>query len=77
MKQSNNELLYYLGFSYCLGIGPMTFQVLKVHPKGVRGAYTASAKELIPMIGQRLTEKFIEFRQIFDPIKELEKLKKE
>ena len=77
MKQSNNELLYYLGFSYCLGIGPMTFQVLKVHPKGVRGAYTASAKELIPMIGQRLTEKFIEFRQKFDPIKELEKLKKD
>ena len=55
----------------------MTFQVLKVHPKGVRGAYTASAKELIPMIGQRLTEKFIEFRQKFDPIKELEKLKKD
>ena len=72
-----DDLIYYLGFSYCLGIGPMTFQVLKVHPKGVRGAYTASAKELIPMIGQRLTEKFIEFRRRFDPKKELEKLKKD
>ncbi len=72
-----DDLIYYLGFSYCLGIGPMTFQVLKVHPKGVRGAYTASVKELIPMIGQRLTEKFIEFRRRFDPKKELEKLKKE
>ena len=68
------DLIYYLGFSYCLGIGPMTFQTLKVHPKGVRGAYEASVKELIPIIGQRLTEKFLEFRRKFDPKKELEKL---
>lgn len=71
-----NDLIYYLGFSYCLGIGPMTFQALKVHPKGVRGAYEASAKELAPMIGQRLTEKFLEFRRRFDPVKELERLNK-
>ncbi|MEK7597817.1 MAG: DNA-processing protein DprA [Patescibacteria group bacterium] len=72
-----SDLIYYLGFSYCLGIGPMTFQVLKVHPKGVRGAYTASVKELASMIGQRLAEKFIEFRRRFDPKKEIEKLKKD
>ena len=71
-----DDLIYYLGFSYCLGIGPMTFQALKVHPKGVRGAYEASAKELAPMIGQRLTERFIEFRSKFDPVKELERLRK-
>ena len=29
-----------------------------------------------PIIGQRLTEKFIEFRQKFDPKKELERLQK-
>ena len=34
MKKS--DLIYYLGFSYCLGIGPMTFQALKSHPKGVQ-----------------------------------------
>ncbi len=71
-----DDLIYYLGFSYCLGIGPMTFQALKTHPKGVRGAYEAPAKELTPIIGQRLTEKFLEFRRRFDPKKELEKLNK-
>lgn len=71
-----DDLIYYLGFSYCLGIGPMTFAALKVHPKGVRSAYEASAKELAPMIGQRLTEKFLEFRRKFNPQKELEKLQK-
>ncbi|MDO9028364.1 MAG: DNA-processing protein DprA, partial [Candidatus Roizmanbacteria bacterium] len=72
-----DDLIYYLGFSYCLGIGPMTFAALKVHPKGVSGAYEASAKELAPMIGQRLTEKFLEFRRKFDPVKELERLRKD
>jgi len=72
-----DDLIYYLGFSYCLGIGPMTFAALKVHPKGVSGAYEASAKELAPMIGQRLTEKFLEFRQKFNPVKELERLRKD
>lgn len=72
-----NDLVYYLGFSYCLGIGPLTFVTLKAHPKGVRGAYEASAKELSPLIGQRLTEKFLEFRRKFDPIKELERLRKD
>ncbi len=72
-----DDLIYYLGFSYCLGIGPMAFAALKVHPKGVSGAYEASAKELAPMIGQRLTEKFLEFRSKFDPVKELERLRKD
>lgn len=71
-----NDLIYYLGFSYCLGIGPMKFQALKTHPRGVRGAYEAQLNELIPMIGLRLAEKFVEFRRKFDPKKELEKLNK-
>ena len=75
MKKS--DLIYYLGFSYCLGIGPMTFQALKSHPKGVQGAYEAGAKELTSIIGQRLTEKFLEFRRKFDPKKKLERLKKD
>lgn len=69
-------MIYYLGFSYCLGIGPMKFQILKSHSGGVRGAYEAQAKELVPLIGQKLTEKFIEFRRKFDPKKELERLNK-
>ncbi|PIP63810.1 DNA-protecting protein DprA [Candidatus Roizmanbacteria bacterium CG22_combo_CG10-13_8_21_14_all_34_12] len=72
-----DELIYYLGFSYCLGIGPMTFKVIKNHPKGVRGVYETSQKELLPIFGVKLAEKFVEFRRRFDPKKELEKLKKD
>jgi DNA processing protein len=72
-----DDLIYYLGFSYCLGIGPMKFQALKTHPGGVHGAYEGDKKELIPLIGQSLAEKFIEFRRKFDPEKELEKLKRD
>jgi DNA processing protein len=76
MKPLNNELLYYLGFSYCPGIGPMKFQNLKSHLRGVRKAYLASRKELELVLGFKLAEKFIEFRRKFDPKKELEKLSK-
>ena len=72
-----DDLIYYLGFSYCLGIGPMKFQALKSHPRSVQGAYEGSIKELALLIGQNLAEKFIEFRRKFDPKKELEKLEKD
>ena len=72
-----DDLIYYLGFSYYLGIGPMTFKIIKSHPKGVRGIYEASQKELLSIFGVKLTEKFIEFRRKFDPKKELEKLQKD
>jgi len=55
----------------------MKFQALKTHPRGVSGAYEASIRELVPLIGQNLAEKFIEFRRKFDPKKELEQLKKD
>lgn len=73
----NKDLIYYLGFSYCLGIGPMTFKVIKNHPLGIRGVYEASEKDLLPIFGVKLTEKFLEFRRRFDPVKELEKLNKQ
>ncbi|HEX7542734.1 MAG TPA: DNA-processing protein DprA [Patescibacteria group bacterium] len=73
----NNELLYYLGFSYCLGIGPMKFQGLKRHFSTVKKAYLANRKELESVLGFKLAEKFVEFRQKFDPKKELEKLKRD
>jgi len=72
----NEDLIYYLGFSYCLGIGPMTFKIIKSHPKGVKGIYEAPEKELLPIFGSKLTEKFVEFRRKFDPKAELEKLSK-
>lgn len=72
-----DDLLYYLGFSYCLGIGPMKFQGLKRHFSTVKKAYLANRKELESVLGFKLAEKFVEFRQKFDPKKELEKLKKD
>jgi len=76
MKRQNSELLYYLGFSYCLGIGPMKFQSLKLHLRNAKEAYLANRKELELILGFKLAEKFIEFRKKFDPKKELEKLNK-
>ena len=74
MKQLNNELLYYLGFSYCLGIGPMKFQGLKNHFGSAEKAYSSNRKALESILGFKLAERFIEFRRQFDPKKELEKL---
>lgn len=74
--KSDNQLLYYIGFSYCLGIGPMKFASLKSHFGTAKNAYLANRKNLEKILGFKLAEKFIDFRQKFNPDKELEKLKK-
>lgn len=68
--------LCYLGFSYCLGIGPMKFIALKQYFHDVKKAYFADQNDLEIVLGYKLTEKFVEFRRKFDPRKELEKLQK-
>lgn len=68
--------LYHLGFSYCLGIGPMKFLGLKKHFKTAEKAYLANRKELESVLGFKLAERFVEFRRKFDPKKELERLNK-
>ncbi len=75
-EKMNNDLLYYLGFSHFLGIGPVKFSLLKNHFRFVKKAYLADKKELENLIGPSLTEKFIHFRDSFDPIKKLADLKK-
>lgn len=77
MKQSNNELLYSLGFSYCLGIGPMKFLSLKKYFKSAEQAYLANQSKLDKVLGFMLSKKFVEFRRKFDPKNELEKLTKD
>lgn len=72
----NNKLQYYLGFSYCLGIGPMKFQKLIEYFKTVETAYLAQKADLELVLGISLAEKFVDFRQKFDPTKELGKLEK-
>ncbi|SRR3989339_554 len=74
--KSDNQLLYYIGFSYCLGIGPMKFASLKSHFGTAKSAYLANRKNLEKILGFKLAEKFINFRQKFNPDKELENLKK-
>jgi len=64
----------YLGFSYSLGIGPQRLSLLLKNFGNVKNAYLAKKEELIKILGERLTEKFIQFRNQFDPKKELEKL---
>lgn len=71
----NNNLYYYLAFSHCLGIGPIKFNLLKNHFGTAKKAYEASVDKLKNLLGQALTEKFIAFRQKFDPAKKLEELK--
>ena len=70
-----NNLEYYLGFSYFLGIGPQRLSLLLQNFSNIKKAYLAKKDELVEVLGEKLTEKFIYFRNQFDPKKELEKLK--
>lgn len=72
----DNDLLYYLGFSYCLGIGPMRLSALLKRFGDVEKAYKAPKKEIVEVIGFNIAEKFDKFRILFDPVKKLEELKK-
>lgn len=76
MKKINNDLLYYLGFSYCFGIGPMKFSRLKKYFKSAKKAYLANHSELEKVLGFVLSKKFVEFRRKFNFNKESEILKK-
>jgi DNA protecting protein DprA len=71
-----NNLEYYLGFSYFLGIGPQRLSLLLENFSDVKKAYLAKKEELVKVLGEKLTEKFIQFRNQFDPKKELDNLKK-
>jgi len=72
----NEELLYYLSFSHFLGIGPMRLKELINYFSDVKKAYQANGVEIKKVIGDKVGEKFIDFRRKFDPIKKLEELKK-
>ncbi len=58
-----------------MGIGPIRFDVLINHFGTVEKAYKADRGELKELLGNALTEKFIEFRNEFDPIKKLDEFK--
>lgn len=70
------EIHYYLAFSYFLGIGPMRFQQLCQEFGGAKSAYIANKNDLMPLLGEKLTAKFIDFRRKFDSQKELSLIQK-
>ena len=66
---------YYLGFSHFLGIGPVKFSVLLKKFTDVKRAYNAPAPDLQPVLGSKLTAKFVQFRKEFnldERLKEIE-----
>lgn len=62
----DDEVGYYVGFSHCLGIGPMRFQKLIEYFKSVKQAYTASVSQLTEVLGAELAQKFVDSRKKFD-----------
>lgn len=64
------DLLYSIGFSHFLGIGPMRFQSL-IAGRSIEEAYHLPAAQLTELIGPRLTDRFVSFRQSFKPEQKL------
>ena len=70
----NDWLPYYLGFSFCYGIGPLKFKLLKARLKNIREAYEAPKDILGELLGSHLAEKFLAFRSKFDYEKVIKKI---
>ncbi len=66
---------YYLGFSYFLGIGPVRFKQIINAFGNVKSAYLASHKDLSKIIGDRLSHRFVTFRDSFNTDKKIKEIK--
>lgn len=71
----DQDLPFYTGFSHFLGIGPVKFAALVGYFKNVKEAYLADKKDLQEVIGINWAEKFIQFRNRFDPAEKLKELR--
>jgi DNA processing protein len=72
----STDILYYLVFSYFLGIGPVTFKQLLKKYKDVKQIYHAPVAALKEVIHAKLAESFHTFRETFDPVTELQLLRR-
>jgi DNA processing protein len=72
----DKNILYYLGFSCFSGIGPVRFKKLCESFESVSGAYWATERQLEEVLDKNLARRFMAFRNIFDPVKKLEELKR-
>jgi len=70
----NDNLPYYLGFSYFPGIGPMRFDAFLARFGNVKEAFEASSSHILSTLGPALGGKFITFRSSFDFETEYHKL---
>lgn len=73
----SENFLYYLGFSYCPGVGPYRFRILMDHYQDVKTAYEAPVDELRSLIGPQTGADFDTFRKKFDPLSELKRIETE
>lgn len=71
-----DDILYYIGFSHFLGIGPVRFSLLKKNFGSVKEAYLAKRSDLELILGPKLTEKFVEFRKKFNLEKKFDEIRK-
>lgn len=69
-----NHKAYYVGFSHCLGIGPIRFRQLISHFGDPVKAYQVKKEILQPLLGPALTEKFLQFRSRFTPDKTVDQI---
>lgn len=65
---------YYVAFSFCRGIGPVKFQALISAFGSAKDAYNATGAQIKIILGQKLTDEFISFRNRFDKGKIMEDL---
>ncbi|MDA1316527.1 MAG: DNA-processing protein DprA [bacterium] len=70
----DDNLQYYLGFSYFMGIGPIKFDLLMRVFGDAASAYNASPQDLTTYLGVSLANKFVVFRNSFNPQKEIESI---
>lgn len=61
----SDQTKYYVAFSYFLGIGPMRFKQLISYFGNPEKAYQSKSEDLIKILGPKLGEKFLHFRQNF------------
>lgn len=73
---NREDRTYWLGFSSFSGIGPQKFSLLLKRFHNAKAAWEAAIHDLEPILGNKLTEKFVAFRNAFDVEKYVNKLEK-
>lgn len=74
---ASSEQAYWLGFSAFPGIGPLRFKLLLGYFGSGEKAWKASERELVKIgLGEKLTQKFSDFRNTFSLSKYSEEIKK-